>query len=46
MEQFTNVLSERVSYQFGTNAVGSWFSLAKLVPWGKADPFAVVRGTN
>ncbi len=46
MEQFTNVLSERVSYQFGTNAVGSWFSLTKLVPWAKADPFAVVRGTN
>jgi len=26
--------------------VGSWFSLTKLVPWAKADPFAVVRGTN
>jgi len=46
MEQFTNVLSERVSYQLGTNAVGSWFSLTKLVPWAKPDPFAVVRGTN
>ena len=46
MEQFTNVLSERVSYQVGTDAVGSWFSLTKLVPWAKADPFAVVRGTN
>jgi hypothetical protein len=46
MEQFTNVLSERVSYQFGTDAVGSWFSLTKLVPWAKPDPFAVVRGTN
>jgi hypothetical protein len=46
MEQFTNVLSERVSYQFGTNAVGSWFSLTKLVPWAKPDPFAVIRGTN
>jgi hypothetical protein len=46
MEQFTNVLSERVSYQFGTNAVGSWFSLTKLVPWAKPDPFAVVRGAN
>ena len=46
MEQFTNVLAERVSYQFGTNAVGSWFSLTKLVPWAKPDPFAIVRGTN
>jgi hypothetical protein len=46
MEQFTNVLSERVSYQFGTNAAGSWFSLTKLVPWAKPDPFAIVRGGN
>ncbi|HEV2206634.1 MAG TPA: hypothetical protein VGR36_08840 [Candidatus Acidoferrales bacterium] len=46
MEQFTNVLAERAAYQFGTNAAGSWFSLTKLVPWAKPDPFAVVRGTN
>jgi hypothetical protein len=46
MEQFTNLLAERVSYQIGTNAVGSWFSLTKLVPWAKPDPFAIVRGTN
>jgi hypothetical protein len=46
MEQFTNVLAERVSYQFGTNAAGSWFSLTKLVPWAKPDPFAIVRGGN
>ncbi len=46
MEQSTNVLAERVAYQFGTNAAGSWFSLTKLVPWAKADPFAIVRGTN
>jgi len=46
MEQFINVLAERVSYQFGTSAVGSWFSLTKLVPWAKPDPFAIVRGTN
>jgi len=45
MEQFTNVLAERVSYQLGTNAAGSWFSLTKLVPWAKPDPFAVVRGS-
>ena len=46
MEQFTNVLSERVSYQVGTNAAGAWFAMTKLVPWAKPDPFAVVRGTN
>jgi len=46
MEQFTNVLAERVSYQFGINAAGSWFSLTKLVPWAKPDPFAFVRGGN
>jgi hypothetical protein len=46
MEQFANVLAERVSYQLGTNSAGSWFSLTKLVPWAKPDPFAIVRGTN
>jgi hypothetical protein len=46
MEQFTNVLAERVSYQFGTNAANSWFSLTKLVAWAKPDPFAIVRGGN
>jgi hypothetical protein len=46
MEQFTNVLAERISFQVGTNATGSWFSITKLVPWAKPDPFAIVRGTN
>ena len=46
MEQFTNVLAERISYQFGTNAAGAWFSLTKLCPWAKPDPFAIVRGAG
>ena len=46
MEQFTNVLAERISYQLATNAAGSWFSLTKLTPWAKPDPFAFVRGGN
>ena len=46
MEQFTNVLAERISYQLATNAAGSWFSLTKLAPWAKPDPFAIVRGGN
>ena len=46
MEQFTNIMAERVSFQVGTNAVGAWFALTKLVPWAKPDPFAVVRGAN
>jgi hypothetical protein len=46
LELATNVLSERIAYQFGTNAAGSWFSLTKFVPWAKPDPFAFVRGHN
>jgi len=46
MEQFINVLGERISVQLSTNAAGAWFSVTKLVPWAKPDPFAVVRGTN
>ncbi len=46
MEQFTNVLAERASYLLGTSAPSSWFSLTKLVPWAKPDPFAIVRGGN
>lgn len=46
MEQFTNVLAERIAYQFGTNSPGSWFSVTKFVPWAKPDPFSLVRGTN
>jgi len=46
MEQMTNVLSERIGFQVGTNAPGAWFSLTKLVPWAKPDPFAIVRGGN
>ncbi len=46
MEQFTNLVAERVSFQLGTNSVGSWFALSKLSPWAKPDPFAVVRGIN
>jgi hypothetical protein len=46
LEQFTNVLAERVSYSFGTNAVGSWFSLTKFVPWAKPHPWSFIRGHN
>lgn len=44
-ELFTNLLAERVAYQVGTSAADSWFSLTKLVPWAKPDPFSLVRGT-
>jgi hypothetical protein len=44
-ELYTNVLAERIAYQAGTNAPGSWFSLSKLAAWVKPDPFAFVRGT-
>ncbi|HEV2490941.1 MAG TPA: hypothetical protein VGT03_14135 [Candidatus Acidoferrales bacterium] len=46
LELFTNLKAERVAYQFGTNAAGSWFSLTKLVPWAKPEPWAIVRGHN
>lgn len=46
LELYTNILAERASFQFGTNAVGSWFSLTKFVPWAKPDPWSIVRGHN
>ncbi|HKW89770.1 MAG TPA: hypothetical protein VJN21_13560 [Candidatus Acidoferrales bacterium] len=46
LELMTNVVGERVAYQFGTSAVGSWFSLTKLVPWSKPEPWAFLRGHN
>jgi len=42
----TNLTAERVAYQLGTNAAGSWFSLTKLVPWAKPAPFSLIRGHN
>jgi hypothetical protein len=46
MEAYSNIVAERVSYQFGTDAAGSWFSVTKFVPWAKPDPWAPVRGHN
>ena len=46
LELYTNVVAERVSYKFGTNAIGSWFSLTRFVPWAKPEPWAFVRGHN
>jgi hypothetical protein len=46
LELMTNVVAERVAYQLGTNAAGSWFSLTILVPWAKPAPFSLVRGHN
>ena len=46
LELMTNVVGERIAYQFGTNAAGSWFSLTKLVPWSKPEPWAFLRGHN
>ncbi|MGB6820595.1 MAG: hypothetical protein WBE21_00850, partial [Candidatus Acidiferrales bacterium] len=46
LELMTNLNAERVGYQFGTNAVGSWFSVTKFVPWTKPTPWSLVRGHN
>jgi hypothetical protein len=46
LEMFTSILAERVAYQLSTSAAGAWFSLTKLVPYAKPDPWSVVRGHN
>lgn len=46
LELMTNLTAERVAYQVGTNAAGSWFSLTRLVPWAKPAPFSLIRGHN
>jgi len=46
LELMTNLNAERVGYQFGTNAAGSWFSVTKFVPWTKPAPWSLVRGHN
>ena len=46
IELMTNLRAERVAYQLGTSAVGAWFSLTKLVPWSKPEPWAFLRGHN
>ena len=46
LELMSNVVAERVAYQVGTNAVGSWFSLTRFVPWAKPAPFSLIRGHN
>jgi hypothetical protein len=45
-ERQINLLSERVSFKFGTNALNEEFTVTKFVPWSKASPFDFVRGTN
>ncbi|MGB6874962.1 MAG: hypothetical protein WBD87_02910 [Candidatus Acidiferrales bacterium] len=46
LELISNLTAERVAYQVGTNAAGSWFSLTKLVPWSKPAPWSLIRGHN
>jgi hypothetical protein len=46
LELMSNVTAERIAYQFGTNAVGAWFSLTKFVPWAKPSPWTLIRGHN
>ncbi len=46
LEVPTNLTGERISYQFGTNAVGSWFCVTRFVPWAKPEPWAFVRGND
>lgn len=46
LEVLSNILAERVSYKFGTNAAAARFELAKFVAYGKSDPWSPLRGTN
>ena len=46
LEKMIDVQSERVSFKVGTNAVDSWFSVAKMAIWAKEHPFAKHRGRN
>ena len=46
LELSINVTSERVAFQLGTSAAGSWFRLRRLVPSLTQDPWAAVRGVN
>jgi hypothetical protein len=41
-----NLLGERVAFQVGTNAAGSWFRLERFIPSLLPDPWAPVRGGN
>lgn len=45
-ERMINILSERVSYRIGVNALNERFILTKFVPWAKPDPWSFIRGTN
>jgi hypothetical protein len=42
-QQLINVLGERVSFRFGTNAAGSWFKMQRFIPAAKPDPWSPVR---
>ena len=45
-ERQINLLSERVSFRFGTNDVNHRFTVTKFVPWSKASPMDFIRGIN
>lgn len=44
LERQINVLGERIAFKIGTNAVGAWFKLQRLVPAFTTDPAGPVRG--
>lgn len=46
LERQINLISERVSFKFGTNDVNDKFTMTKFVPWSQASPWDFVRGRN
>ena len=46
LEMMTNQLIERMFYKFSSSGNGQWFSLQRVCPSLKVDPWAPVRGGN
>jgi hypothetical protein len=46
LEMMTNIEIERMAYKFSSSGLGQWFSLQRVCPSLKVDPWAPVRGGN
>jgi hypothetical protein len=46
VEWTVDVTSERMSWEFATNATGSWWGMQKFVGYVKAKPWSKLRGTR
>jgi hypothetical protein len=46
LEVLTNIVAERVAYEFGTDGTADYWEMAKFVAYAKGDPWSPVRGQN